>query len=180
MDKMTINKQDLLARINQLEKQQEGIAAELKDLSGMVNNLPDVQKQGIYFESGEDVWFVGIDGNVFTEKYNPELHWGTAQNNRAFRSREIAELFAKKTQFIADALMWKELYDTGYVPNWNNIGEPKYSVIYGSRNERYITANQSFYSCCSEVYFSTGEIAGQFADLLNSRKRESNESSVTV
>lgn len=175
MDKMKINKQDLLARIQQLEKQQEGIAAELKDLSGMVKNLPDTNKKGLHFEDGETFYFVDTDGNVYEHQYH-EYFWEIAQKNRAFRSREMAEMFAEKTQFIADSLMWKELYDRDYVPDWEKK-EYRYSVYYNNGEYMYKVASNLSFSYCdfNEIYFSTKEIAQGLADWLNSRKCDSNE-----
>ena len=178
MDKMTINKQDLLARIQQLEKQQEGIAAELKDLSGMVKNLPDTNRQGLHFENGETVYFVDTDGNVCEQQYHPEIFWETAQNNRVFRSREMAELFAEKTQFIADSLMWKELYDRDYVPDWY-MSKRNWAIVFNHDSEKYEVVGHTNWEF-TNVCFSSEEIAQGLADWLNSRKRESNESSVTV
>lgn len=172
MDKMTINKQDLLARINQLEKQQEGIAAELKDLSGMVKNLPDTNKQGLHFEDGEMFYFVDTDGNVYEHQYH-EYFWEIAQNNRAFRSREMAEMFAEKTQFIADSLMWKELYDRDYVPEWDIISRRNWVVIFDHARGKYDVVGYSTWGF-GNVCFSSEEIAQGLADWLNSRKRDNN------
>lgn len=177
MDKMTINKQDLLARIQQLEKQQEGIAAELKDLSGMVKKLPDTNKQGLHFENGEMVYFVYTDGNVCECQYHPENFWEATQNNRAFRSREMAEMFAEKTQFIADSLMWKELYDRAYVPEWD-ISRSNCAVVFDHVRGKYEVVGYSTLEFAT-VYFSREEIAQGLADWLN-RKRENDESSVAV
>lgn len=171
MDKMTINKQDLLARIQQLEKQQEGIAAELKDLSGMVKNLPDTNKQGLHFEDGETFYFVDTDGNVCECQYHPEIFWETAQKNRAFRSREMAELFAEKTQLIADCLFWKEMYDRYYVPDWGEMGWIVFFNHYCGEYEVVGYKGWEFASVC----FSSEEIAQGLADWLNSRKCDSNE-----
>lgn len=173
MDKMTINKQDLLARIQKLEKQQEGIAAELKDLSGMVKNLPDTNKQGLHFENGEMFYFVDTDGNVCECQYHPEIFWETTQNNRAFRSREMAEMFAEKTQLIADCLFWKERYDRDYVPDFD-CRKRHWEVALDHIRGKYEVVCYSTWES-TNVCFSTEEIAQDLADWLNSRKCESNE-----
>lgn len=180
MDKMTINKQDLIARIQQLEKQQEGIAAELKDLSGMIQNLPyEPEKDFLDFKDGERFWVAHADG-IFSDIYYDSniVQKKMKYDNKLFKSERMARIFSDKTQFIADCLFWKELYDRDFVPDWV-VGEMNWAIVFDHMRGKY---EITYYSTCgfdTVVFFSSEEIAQGLADWLN-RKREKNEDTKSV
>lgn len=172
MDTMNINKQELLERLEQLQKQQEGLSAEIQDLSGMIQNLPDEpEKDYLSFEDGEKCWIVDYDGTIAVDDYDDEPLEFSLLRHRLFKSERMAKLFAEKTQFIADCLFWKERYDSNYVPDWNNISIMDWVVVFDHARGKYEVVGYSTWDFCN-VCFSSEEIAQDLADWLNSRKGE--------
>lgn len=170
MDTMNINKQELLNRLEQLQKQQEGLSAEIQDLSGMIQNLPDEpEKDYLSFEDGEKCWYVEMDGTISSVIYSEKNMKFETIMHRMFKSEHMAKLFTEKTQFLADCLYWKELYDKDYVPDWDsNIS--KWAIYFSHTTKRYyIGCNNNWDN--GMIYFSDEHIAQGLADWLN-RKRE--------
>lgn len=154
-------------RIAALEKVAEGALAEIRDLKAEIaeSNKANATKP-LHFCEGETAWYVDAWGEV--DHVTPIGLAEMAKNNRLFKSPEMVEEFRQKSQFIADALYWKELYDGDYVPDWDS-GEYKHAVVFDHvvdeyHVERFITHD------VNSVMFSTEEIAQSFADWLNSRK----------
>lgn len=120
-------------------------------------------------ENGNEMYFVDYDGEVYSDGFFPEHTRDETANkrHRAFKTKKIAELFAQKTQAIADQLYFKELYDPDYVPDWNDGCRIKF---YTAHNNSVYFAD-SCYHCASDetVYFSSYEIAQKCADWLSSR-----------
>ena len=179
MDKMTINKADLLKRLEELQKQQEGISAEIQDLSCMIQTMPEDKPTYDYlpFTNGEKCWAVVEDGSILKALYGSDF-WFDQVRHRLFKSERMAKIFAEKTQFIADCLFWKEMYDSNYVPDWN-ISRMTWVVVFDHARGKYEVVGYSTWKF-DNVCFSTEEIAQGLADWLNSRKCESNENSVAV
>lgn len=171
MDTMNINKQELLERLEQLQKQQEGLSAEIQDLSGMIQNLPEkvLEQDYLNFNDGEKCWYVEMDGTISSVLYSEKNMKFETIRHRMFKSEHMAKLFAEKTQFLADSLYWKELYDRDYVPGWGSI-EVKYQVCYNHTENRFDVSNNTRFQN-SGVYFSSFDIAYSCADWLN-RKRD--------
>lgn len=173
MDTININKAELLNRLEQLKKQQEGLSAEIQDLSGMIQNLPEKVPEQDYlsFKEGEKCWYVEMDGTISSVLYSEKNMKYETIRHRIFKSEYMAKLFAEKTQFLADCLYLKELYDKDYVPDWDDTSESKYSVIYECYSEKYVVATLQLNRIEPDVYFSSEEIAQDLADWLN-RKRD--------
>lgn len=171
MDTMNINKTELLERLGQLQKQQEGLSAEIQDLSGMIQNLPDEpEKEYLDFEAGEKCWYVEMDGTISSVLYSEKNMKFETIRHRMFKSEHMAKLFAEKTQFIADCLFWKERYDSNYVPDWNNISRMNWVVVFDHARGKYEVVGYSTWDF-GNVCFSSEEIAQDLADWLN-RKRD--------
>lgn len=173
MDTMNINKAELLERLEQLQKQWEGLSAEIQDLSGMIQNLPEKVPEQDYliFKEGEKCWYVEMGGTISSVLYSEKNMKFETIRHRIFKSEHMAKLFTEKTQFLADCLYWKELYDKDYVPDWDDTSEEKYSVIYEYYSKEYTVAIQRLNRLEPAVHFSDEHIAQGFADWLN-RKRE--------
>lgn len=151
----------------QIAERIERLGAELSELKLQLDKTEDVPET-LRFENGELFWGVNVPGGVVPERYSC-CYAATAKEHRAFKSREMAELFRQKTQFIADALFWKELYDRDFVPDWKNQGQQKWFVIFDWCDNWY-SVDYTFVSERAAIHFSTREIAQRFADWLNERK----------
>ena len=124
-------------------------------------------------EDGSEMYFVDYNGEVYSDGFFPEYTKDETANkrHRAFKTKKIAELFAQKTQAIADQLYFKELYDTDFKPDWSDGLGSKFYIVYD--NSRYPKAYFVDNCCCcvsgETVYFSSYEIAQKCADWLNSK-----------
>lgn len=154
-------------RISALERVAEVALAEIRDLKTEIaeSNKANTTKP-LQFYEGETAWYVDAWGVVglLTPIGLPEM----AKTNRLFKSPEMAEEFRQKSQFIADALYWKQLFDADYVANWES-DEEKWVVYYDHRSHKYVT-DYTFGWDCAWIIFSSYEIAKSFAEWLNNRK----------
>jgi len=155
-------------RISALEKVAEGALAEIRDLKAEIaeSNKANVIKP-LQFCEGETAWYVDAWGVVdhITPIGLPKI----AKTNRLFKSPEMAEMFRQKSQLIADALYWKELFDREFTPDWGVLNETRYFIDWHIYDEKFCVKCSRVYRPF-EVVFSTYEIAQSFADWLNSRK----------
>lgn len=119
-------------------------------------------------ESGNEMHFVDYDGQVYSDR----LFKGAIaiKNHRAFKTKKIAELFADKTQIIADQLYFKELFDKDYKPDWSDTENYKSYLFFSTKSNTYKVAGGVIAKHSGTVYFSDDEIAQKCADWLNSRK----------
>lgn len=162
------------------EKNEDKFLILLDEILAMIsewkeNYVPPVEKDDVPetldFQQGEFIHFVDTDGSIDGEYYSPNQHYGLELTRRLFKSAEMAEMFAEKTQFIADCLFFKELYDRDFVPDWSCDFVEKYSVLCNSSTGKYCAYRSGLLYSTESVYFSTEEIAQKCADWLN-RKRE--------
>ena len=122
-------------------------------------------------ENGNEMYFVDYNGEVYSDGFFPEYTKDETANkrHRAFKTKKIAELFAQKTQAIADQLYFKELYDADYVPDWENMGTSDYYIYLDNGTESYGVDCTIYWALEGTVYFSSKEIAQKCADWLNSK-----------
>lgn len=156
-------------RISALEKVAEGALAEIRDLKAEIaeSNKANATKP-LQFREGETAWYVDAWGEV--DHINDPIEFADmAKNNRLFKSFEMAEEFRQKSQFIADALYWKQLFDADYVADWES-DEEKWVVYYDHSLHKYVT-DYTFAWDCAWIIFSSYEIAKSFAEWLNRKEK---------
>lgn len=126
-------------RISALEKVAEGALAEIRDLKAEIaeSNKANTTKP-LQFYEGEMAWYVDSWGQTVHTTYYHVLHKISDANRRLFKSPEMAEEFRQKSQFIADALYWKQLFDADYVADWES-DEEKWVVYYDHGSHKYVT-----------------------------------------
>lgn len=83
-----------------------------------------------------------------------------------YHTVEYAEMAKEMKEFNDKLLAFKWCYDRDYVPDWDDEGETKYSVMYDNQSERYKTAEWRI-SKFNTVCFSKKEIAHKCCDWLN-------------
>ena len=121
-------------------------------------------------ENGNEMYFVDYSGEVYSDGFF--TNYLANEKHRAFKTKKIAELFAQKTQAIADQLYFKELYDPDFVPDWSDGCGLKFYIVYNNSSypKTYFVDNCCGCASGETVYFSSYEIAKKCADWLNSRK----------
>lgn len=81
-------------------------------------------------------------------------------------TKEYAKMAMEMKEFNDKLLAFKWCYDRDYVPDWDDEGETKYSIMYDNQSERYKTVDWRI-SKYNTVCFSKKEIAHKCCDWLN-------------
>lgn len=139
-----------------IQAQQEKLDELEKQLESM--NVPD--KLTWDTKNDEEGWCVDSSGGVY--KANVYLCGASeVRKRRVFKTKKYAHIFAEKTQFIADLLHFKWLYDRDYEPDWRH---EQWSI--SKDNGRYVPILCA-YERETDIYFSNNAIAQKCADWLN-------------
>lgn len=152
-----------------IEKALNGVSCALADLKAQyaVSDMLAKVPLTLDFQPGEFIHFVDADGSINGERYSQIGYGILTLNHRAFKSEYMAKLFAEKTQFIADCLFFKQMYDADYEPDFTN-DKPKYGVAIDDNGKfRCYCVGRLGWRHNSEVYFSSEEIAQNCAEWLN-------------
>ena len=158
-----MNKKELENEITKTHEQLKALQKKLKEIE---NEVPET----LDFKFGDNLFVTDIEGSIRDFKYDgTEWDIRMSKRHRAFLSEEYAKMFAKKTQFIADMLHFKYLYDRDYEPNWDSDVEQKYCVYYNAKTKRFEWTFRSTYAIFESVYFSTPELARKCVDWLNKK-----------
>jgi hypothetical protein len=119
------------------------------------------------FEPGETAYYMTSFGNI--EDYMYDYAGEEEATHRAFKTREMAEIFADKTQVIADMLHFKQLYDADFEPDFSNANSEKYILLKDVHDNQFVVAQTGMLYSEESVYFSTCEIAQKCADWMNEK-----------
>ena len=171
---MTI--EEFETKISAIQNAINGVQSELDDIRKKLEKLPDEDDvpEMLDFEDGEKMYFLDRYGLVFDSVYYSEFNHYENEKHSLFKSRGMAELFAEKTQFIADLLYFKELYDRDYVPDWDTDNEKYYISLHSGE---YFVIGSTYFLDTFTVYFSSKEIAEKCADWLNRKYKKSDDAS---
>lgn len=152
---------------------QAQISAMRDSMQAQQKKLDELEKQ---FESADELDDIDkpleIDGcdliYYVTEAGTISITYGASTNvpfynaqHRAFKQLKYAEMYREKTQFIANLLHFKWLYDRDYEPDWEHA---QWSVT--KDNDKYVPV-LSIWEQDTGMYFSNKEIAQKCADWLN-------------
>ena len=155
------NKEALRKEIDETMKQLDILQKKLEEVK---NEVPEE----LIIKDTDEYYYVNDAGNVCMARCALLLSDARRiRHHRAFPSEEYAKIFSYKTQFIADMLHFKYLYDRDYAPDWNNGNKPKWYVFYNGT--RYDCDIEYTYCNPSVVYFSSEGIAKKCADWLNKK-----------
>ena len=146
-------KKETLARIEMAEK-------ELAELKAKVQNdgeVPNALKWNI--KDCEAGWCIDSSGSVYEANFY--LCASEVRKRRLFKTEKYAQMFCEKTQFIADLLHFKWLYDRDYEPDWAHA---QWTIT--NHDGKYVPV-LSAWGQDNDIYFSTKEIAQKCANWLN-------------
>lgn len=152
----------------EFKKERESLKKALKEAEKNETRVPD----NLRFRNGETYYSMATTGATIDGEYKDDDYTDHTSllTRRLFKTREYAEIFAEKTQFIADCLHFKYLYDRDYEPNWDSEDEQKFYVYYNNRTKKYEGSFRTTYQVVESVYFSTAELAKRCADWLNKER----------
>lgn len=167
-------KEDKTMNITELEQEIAKTKKQLERLEKALNEAKNKVPEELEFIPGENCWFINSDVEVCAGIYTRGTwyHENRVTRHQLFKSKEFVDLFDEKSQFIADLLHFKWLYDRDYVPDWSSEHEAKYEVYFNSEFNKYVIGHVWHYNNIETIYFSTTEIAQKCADWLNSRRKE--------
>lgn len=163
-----MTKEEIINRIDAAISEMQALKSEVLNIpeENDDNSVPDY----LDFKNAESVYYVTTAGLIGKAQFRGMTHSDTAAlNKRLFKSIEYAEDFRRKSQFIADLLHFKWLYDKDFVPEYETASA-KYYVFYHHGTGEYLVSEHDKTEVKSQVYFSSGEIAQKCADWLNRRK----------
>lgn len=149
----------------EIDKTKKQLVKLYKALEEAKNEVPDV----LPFNIGDELFTVSIDGKVDEFKFTDSKEWDGVmrESHRAFKSKNYAEEFAEKTQFVADLLHFKYLYDRDFKPDWEDSTKRKWYVCHNGY--RYVCDSNYIAHNIPVVYFSSEEIAERCAKWLNKK-----------
>ena len=91
----------------------------------------------------------------------------------AFKSKEEAEQFDKERILLFKLHKWAEEHNEGWTPNWEDIKEEKWSVMYDDKNKELETyVNYKKQDFLKLPYFKTQELAEQFIEEFGDEIKE--------
>ena len=95
------------------------------------------------------------------------------QRGLAFKTREQAEQFKKEQILLFKLHKWAEEHNEGWTPNWEDIKEEKWSVMYDDKNKELETyVNYKKQDFLKLPYFKTQELAEQFIEEFGDEIKE--------
>ncbi len=133
IEEIKIEMKQLEAKIEQLGKELETVESKRKSVE-----VPET----LDWEDGDTYYYPTYYG-METGRYTDECDSGAAQAHTIFPLQKYAEIFHEKTQFIADLLHFKWLYDRDYTADWNNEKSKKWCIFYNSCHCKYTIHNLS-------------------------------------
>lgn len=168
-----MTKDEIISRIDDAISEMQALKNEVQNISE--ENNDDIVPETIKFLLNEPFFYVDRDGRIASNGYHGNGVEGEMINHkRLFKTYDYAEKFRRKSQFIADLLHFKWLYDSEFVPDWNNREQRKYYVYYNMVVGGWCVEWHNVFNYNS-VVFSDEEIAQKCADWLDSRKENNNE-----
>ena len=148
-------KKETLARIEVIEK-------ELAELKAKVQSDDEVQDV-LEWDAAEKCWRVLSNGNV--DWYLVcDVGNDIIKRHRIFKTEKYAQMYREKTQFIADLLHFKWLFDRDFYPE-NNFPGAQWTIMLDDDHKFAVTTNRNAQP--GDIYFSTKELAQKCADWLN-------------
>ena len=154
-------KKETLARIEAAEKELAELKAKVQSDNKVSDEFDDIDKP-LKIGNGEKVYVVTTYGETMNTYIIDAAPYVIANNNhRLFISEKYAEMYREKTQFIADLLHFKWLYDRDYEPDWRDA---QWTI------SKYDGKYVPILSVCerdTDVYFNNKEMAQKGADWLN-------------
>lgn len=126
-------------------------------------------------EDIRDYYYVDEIGeiNLVGDTFHETDYEGVYQRGLAFKTKEEAEQFDKERILINRAKDWAKKYIEGWTPNWEDIKEEKWSVMYDDKNKELETyVNYKKQDFLKLPYFKTQELVEQFIEEFGDEIKE--------
>ena len=127
--------EELEQKVKRLEEQLTEVRIEL--LESKADKKPYEVKVP---EDIEDYYYVDEYGHINSLKgFSITFMHSHYQRGLAFKTKEEAEQFDKERILINKFKDWAKKYNEGWTPNWEDIKEEKWSVMYDDKNKELET-----------------------------------------
>lgn len=161
----------------------EEFEKELKRIEQVVTELRNkllerkAEKKSYEVEVPEDIGdyvYINNIGNIYDlNTFTIVEYEKIYKRGLAFKSKEEAEQFDKERILINKFKDWAKKYNEGWKPNWEDIKEEKWSVMYDDKNKELETyVNYKKQDFLKLPYFKTQELAEQFIEEFGDEIKE--------
>lgn len=152
--------EELEQKVKLLEEQLTEVRIEL--LERKTNKKPyevelpeDIEKYYYADEIGE----LYIVKDIISSRAYKEIY----QRGIPFKTKEEAQQFDEERILLFKLHKWAEEHNGGWIPNWADFDEEKWSVIYNNENKKFKTIkNYRYQEIIKLPYFKREDIAEQF------------------
>lgn len=111
-----------------------------------------------------DYYYADDYGYIYTlEGFSVDLVHSQYKRGLAFKTEEEAEQYDKERILLFKLHKWAEEHNGGWIPDWEDIKEEKWSVMYDDKNKELETyVNYKKQDFLKLPYFKSEEIAREF------------------
>ena len=159
-----MNYKELEQEVKRLEEQIEDQinSLRIKFLESEANKKP---YEVIVPEDIGDYYYVSESGDIdlVEDVFHDIDYEGLYLRGLAFKTKEEAEKYDKERILLFKLHKWAEEYNEGWTPNWEDIKEEKWTVMYHNECEEFeIYENYHYREFLKLPYFESEEIAELF------------------
>ena len=161
----------------ELQQQIEQLEQQIKDLKVKLEEecfLPYVPYEVEVPKDIEDYYVLDGYGKVYSlEGFSMNYTRCQYERGLAFKTREEAEQFKKEQILLFKFHKWAEEHNGDWTPNWEDIKEEKWSVMYDDKNKELETyVNYKKQDFLKLPYYKSEEIAQQFIEEFGDEIKE--------
>ena len=122
----------------------------------------------------EDLYYVdetGLIGPIYS--YDEDDQEIVYKRGLAFKTKKEAEKYDKERILLFKLHKWAEEHNGGWTPNWKDLEEEKWAVMYDNKYKNFeIYENHRYLELLKLPYFKSEEIAEQFIEEFGEEIKE--------
>nr|DAU03557.1 MAG TPA: hypothetical protein [Caudoviricetes sp.] len=154
--------EELEQKVKRLEEQLTEVRIELLE-----RKAPFIPYKPYEVEMPEDIddyVYINNVGNIYDLNTHTIVEFEKIyKRGLAFKTKKEAEQFDKERELLFKLHKWAEEHNEGWTPNWEDIKEEKWSVMYDDKNKELETyVNYKKQDFLKLPYFKSEEIAREF------------------
>lgn len=163
--------EELQQQIEQLEQQIKDLKVKLESKAEPIPYRPYKVEVP---DDLEDYYFLNETGNVmYKTLYSSNYQKKTFIHGLAFKTKEEAEQHDKERILLFKLHKWAEKHNGGWTPNWKDLNETKYFIIYDKLYEIFKIDCYGRIKPFSKLpYFKSEELAEQFIEEFGDEIKE--------
>ena len=162
-----------IKEINEIKEGLKGLLDRLDKLESAISLPLDPFEDPFKVELPEDgtlfYCVYGDRSSVFSLNFNKNDADDVALylNNVLVKTKEEAEQRLKEQRLLFKIKNWAEIHNDGWVPEWGNVSQYKYSVDYSGLLDELVSIDTTVRNRFSKLpYFETEELAQECIDIF--------------